>query len=206
MRRCKTNITEKILNMKLQVKQNAQTLNEKSLIQRIFPEFGTAALDIPYYDSDKHMYLVDQYTSKEGNRSITYVAVSSHLCVEVSIGFYHSWTHMNKIRIMTPNHRLLKVVRTYEWPQSTYYDNVELCQKIRELAQQIAQDNQHGVTNEDKQLVRAYVDSLVDALLSGNVASLDNGGTRAVLEAYCRQMKVCRDFVAFEDSLVDFQI
>lgn len=192
--------------MKLSIIPNIQALEEKSLIQRIFPEFGAAALDIPYYDSEKHMYIVDQYTSQEGNRSIIYVAVSNHLCVEVTIGFYHSWTYMNKVSLMIPNHRKLDVVRTFQWPQSTYYDNAELCQKIRQLAHQFANDNHPGATSDEKNKDCEYVDSLVNSLLNGDTSSLEDDGTRVVLEAYCRQTKVCRDFVALEDSLIDDQI
>ena len=59
--------------------------NNLALMSKIFPEYGTASLDIPYYDSDKHMYIVDQYTSESGNRRVTYVAVSRQLCVEVTL-------------------------------------------------------------------------------------------------------------------------
>ena len=192
--------------MKLQVKSSEPNLDAKSLIQRIFPGFGTPALDIPYYDTEKHMYIVDQHTSNEGNRSITYVAVNNHLCVEVSLGFYHSWTFMNKIRLMIPNYRLLNVVSTFEWPQSTYFNNVEMCEKIKELVHEYAQSNKCGASAKEQEELAEFVNSQTTLLFNGDASSLDNEETRSVLEAYCRQMKVCRDFVAFEDSLVDFQI
>ena len=192
--------------MKLQVKSSEPNLDAKSLIQRIFPVFGTPALDIPYYDTEKHMYIVDQHTSNEGNRSITYVAVNNHLCVEVSLGFYHSWTFMNKIRLMIPNYRLLNVVSTFEWPQSTYFNNVEMCEKIKELVHEYAQSNKCGASAKEQEELAEFVNSQTTLLFNGEASSLDNEETRSVLEAYCRQMKVCRDFVAFEDSLVDFQI
>lgn len=192
--------------MKLQVKSSEPNLDAKSLIQRIFPVFGTPALDIPYYDTEKHMYIVDQYTSNEGNRSITYVAVNNHLCVEVSLGFYHSWTFMNKIRLMIPNYRLLNVVSTFEWPQSTYFNNVEMCEKIKELVHEYAQSNKCGASAKEQEELAEFVNTQTTLLFNGDASSLDNEETRSVLEAYCRQMKVCRDFVAFEDSLVDFQI
>lgn len=192
--------------MKLQVKSSEPNLDAKSLIQRIFPVFGTPALDIPYYDTEKHMYIVDQHTSNEGNRSITYVAVNNHFCVEVSLGFYHSWTFMNKIRLMIPNYRLLNVVSTFEWPQSTYFNNVEMCEKIKELVHEYAQSNKCGASAKEQEELAEFVNSQTTLLFNGEASSLDNEETRSVLEAYCRQMKVCRDFVAFEDSLVDFQI
>ena len=192
--------------MKLQVKSSEPNLDAKSLIQRIFPVFGTPALDIPYYDTEKHMYIVDQYTSNEGNRSITYVAVNNHLCVEVSLGFYHSWTFMNKVRLMIPNYRLLNVVSTFEWPQSTYFNNVEMCEKIKEQVHEYAQSNKYGASVKEQEELAEFVNSQTALLFNDQASSLDNEETRAVLEAYCRQMKVCRDFVAFEYSLVDFQI
>ena len=192
--------------MKLQTLNTEPNLDAKSLIQRIFPVFGTPALDIPYYDTEKHMYIVDQHTSNEGNRSITYVAVNNHFCVEVSLGFYHSWTFMNKIRLMIPNYRLLNVVSTFEWPQSTYFNNVEMCEKIKELVHEYAQSNQCGASAKEQEELSEFVNSQTTLLFNGEASSLDNEETRSVLEAYCRQMKVCRDFVAFEDSLVDFQI
>ena len=192
--------------MKLQTLNTEPNLDAKSLIQRIFPVFGTPALDIPYYDSEKHMYIVDQHTSKEGNRSITYVAVNNHLCVEVTLGFYHSWTFMNKVRLMIPNYRLLNVVSTFEWPQSTYFNNVEMCEKIKELVHEYAQSNKCGASAKEQEELAEFVNTQTTLLFNGDASSLDNEETRSVLEAYCRQMKVCRDFVAFEDSLVDFQI
>lgn len=191
--------------MKLQVKSIEPNHDAKSLIQRIFPVFGTPALDIPYYDTEKHMYIVDQHTSKEGNRSITYVAVNNHLCVEVTLGFYHSWTFMNKIRLMIPNYRLLNVVSTFEWPLKTYFNNIDMCEKIRELVHEYAQGNKCGASDKEQKELVEFVDSQIALLFNGQTSSLDNEETRSVLEAYCRQMKVCRDFVAFEDSLVDIQ-
>ena len=83
------------------------------ILNRIFPEFGSASLDIPYYDSEKHMYIVDQYTSESGNRHVTYVAVGRHLCVEVTLTMYHSRTLMSSMRVMIPKVETQKVVNTF---------------------------------------------------------------------------------------------
>ena len=103
------------------------------LTKAIFPEFGTKALDIPYYDSEKHMYIVDQYTTESGNRQVKYVAVSRRLLVEIVLVHYHSWTLMSSARILIPSGEYLKVVKTYEWPLTTYYSKSSLCEKIEEL-------------------------------------------------------------------------
>ena len=61
---------------------NYQVLSS-NWMSSIFPSFGTPALDVPHYDSDKHMYIVDQHTSLAGNRSVTYVAIGDQMVVEV---------------------------------------------------------------------------------------------------------------------------
>ena len=176
---------------------NGEIANLQNAISLIFPEYGASASDIPYYDSEKHMYLVDQYTSDSGNRQITYVAAGRKLCVEVTLGFYHSWTYMNKIRVMIPNRDALKVVKTFDWPQSSYYNVMELTGKIRDLAREYASDNLQGLSDNEKKQLSDFVDTLVQELLSGDVDTHDRNGCLEVLVAYCKQMKVCKDFVTF---------
>ena len=176
---------------------NGEIANLQNAISLIFPEYGASASDIPYYDSEKHMYLVDQYTADSGNRQITYVAAGRKLCVEVTLGFYHSWTYMNKIRVMIPNRDALKVVKTFDWPQSSYYNVMELTGKIRDLAREYASDNLQGLSDNEKKQLSDFVDTLVQELLSGDVDTHDRNGCLEVLVAYCKQMKVCKDFVTF---------
>ena len=169
--------------------------NLQNVMDFIFPEYGTLAIDIPYYDSEKHMYLVDQHTSDSGNRQITYVAAGRKLCIEITLGLYHCWTYMNKVRVMIPNRDTLKVVKTYEWPQSSYYNIMELTSKIRDLARGYASDNLQCLSEDERKQLFEFVDLLVQELLSGDVDTHDRNGCLEVLTAYCKQMKVCRDFV-----------
>jgi len=185
-----------LTNITRQTSQGEIT-NLQNAISLIFPEYGTLAIDIPYYDSEKHMYLVDQHTSASGNRHITYVAAGRKLCIEVTLGLYHSWTYMNKVRVMIPNRDTLKVVKTYDWPQSSYYDVMRLTCKIRDLAREYASDNLHGLSEDERKQLTEFVDSLVQDLLSGEVETHDKNGCLEVLTAYCKQMKVCKDFVTF---------
>jgi hypothetical protein len=81
-----------------------------------------------------------------------------------------------------------------------------MCEKIKELVHEYAQSNKYGAYVKEQEELAEFVNSQTALLFNDQASSLDNEETRSVLEAYCRQMKVCRDFVAFEDSLVDFQI
>ncbi len=165
----------------------------------IFPEYGVPALDIPHFDADKHMYIVDQHTAASGNRSIMYVAVGRQLVVEFTMGLYHSWSLMNKVRLLIPDGKALKVVKTYDWEGTTYLNVDTLHSKIAELATEYAMDNIGMAGGEVTEQVCEFVGTLVADLLDQDVDSQLKDNGLEILKAYCRQMKVCKDFVTSID-------
>ena len=165
----------------------------------IFPEYGASALDIPHFDADKHMYIVDQYTAASGNRSIMYVAVGRQLVVEFTMGLYHSWSLMNKLRLLIPDGTALKVVKTFDWEGTTYFNQDILRCKIAELAMEYAMDNIGVVGGKATEQVSNFVGRLVADLLDQDVDSQLKDNGLEILKSYCRQMKVCKDFVTFTD-------
>lgn len=161
----------------------------------IFPEFGTKAPDVPHYDSEKHMYIVDQYCSAAGNRTITYVAVGRQLVVEVAIGLYHCWTLLNKVRLLIPHGKQFEVVKTFEWQGTVHYELAELRNQIASLATEYALDNIGLAGGEVTKDVSRFVGGMVADLLAQDVDSqLEDNGLE-ILRAYCRQMNLCKDFV-----------
>ena len=98
---------------------------------------------------------------------------------------------------MIPDRESLKVVKIFEWPQSSYYDVIKLSEKIRELVREYAADNLQGISKEETEQLKEFVDALIYELLSGDVESHDRNGSLEVLAAYCKQMKVCKDYVTF---------
>ena len=183
-----------MMNMLANREENRMSL---MLTKAIFPEFGTKALDIPYYVSEKHMYIVDQYTTESGTRQVKYVAVSRRLLVEIVLVHYHSWTLMSSARILIPSGEYLKVVKTYEWPLTTYYSKASLCEKIEELTQEYALDNLSECGEAEIEYLKQYVQELVSNLLTQTVDSHVAEDGLQILKTYCVQMKVCRDFVTF---------
>lgn len=175
-------------------KANKQMMEQNSL-GLIFPEFGTKAPDVPHFDADKHMYIVDQYTSASGNRSITYVAVGRQLVVEFTVGLYHCWTLMNKVRLLIPDGTTLKVVKTFDWECTTYFNMEALRAKITELATEYAMDNIVMVGGKVSEQLSIFVGKLVGDLLIQDVDSLLKDNGLLVLKTYCRQMNVCNDYV-----------
>lgn len=161
----------------------------------IFPEFGTKSPDVPSYDSDKHMYIVDQHTAASGNRAITYVAVGRQLVIEFTMGLYHCWTLMNKVRLLIPNVTSLKVVKSFDWVGTTYFNLEALREKITELATEYALDNIGMVGGEATEQVGIFARELVGDLLMQDVDSQLKENSLLVLKSYCEQMKVCKDFV-----------
>ena len=174
---------------------DSATLANSDALTAIFPEFGTSAPDIPHFDADKHMYIVDQYTAASGNRSIMYVAVGRQLVVEFTMGLYHSWSLMNKLRLLIPDGAALKVVKTFDWEGTTYFNLDILRCKIAELAMEYAMDNIGVVGGQASEQVSAFVGKLVGDLLSQDVDSQLKDNGLQVLKAYCRQTNVCKDFV-----------
>lgn len=179
-------------NTSLKTKHNEMT---PASIEVIFPEYGTKGLDIPHYDSDKHMYIVDQHTSAAGNRSVTYVAVGRRLVVEVAIGLYHCWTLMNKVRLLIPRGQQFEVVKTYEWEGTTYFDMTELRNTIATLATEYALDNIGMAGGKVTDELNRLVGELVADLLVQDVDSQTEDNGLEILRAYCRQMNLCKDFV-----------
>lgn len=185
-----------ISNKEMKFNSNTALVQETTSkhLELIFPAFGTKAPEVPHFDADKHMYIVDQYTSAAGNRSITYVAVGRQLVVEFTVGLYHCWTLMNKVRLLIPNGTTLKVVKTFDWEGTTYFNLEALRAKITELATEYAMDNIGMVGGEASEQVGVFVGNLVGDLLAQNVDSqLEDNGLQ-ILFAYCKQMNVCKDF------------
>ena len=174
---------------------DSATLANSDALTTIFPEFGTSALDIPHFDADKHMYIVDQYTAASGNRSIMYVAVGRQLVVEFTMGLYHCWSLMNKVRLLIPDGTTLKVVKTFDWEGTTYFNLDILRSKIAELATEYAMDNIGMVGGEATEQVSAFVGNLVEDLLTQDVDSQLQDNGLQILKAYCCQTNVCKDFV-----------
>jgi len=164
-------------------------------VKAIFPVYGTKALDVPSYDSEKHMYIVDQAVTVGGHRQITYVAVGCQITVEATLVFFHSWTIMSKLRLMIPDGTAMKVVKTFDWPLTTYYDFKELKAKVAALAQQYATDNIGMVGGEESKELTEFVSRMVDDLFLQDAGTQARENGFAILKAYCRQMKVCSDFV-----------
>ena len=104
------------------MKNSALTANIEKALASIFPVYGNKGLDVPSFDKDKHMYLVDQHQFDSGNRSLTYAAIAGNVVAEVVLGHYHGWEYMNKLRVLVLDGQDFKVVATKEWGQSTRMD------------------------------------------------------------------------------------
>ncbi len=174
-------------------------LPEKTLenaINLLLPVYGSKGLDIPVFDSDKHMYLVDQYQYESGNRTLTYVAISDRVIVEVVLGHYYGWEYMNKLRILTPDVTKMKVIKTKEWKQSTRFDRLELSEAVADgLDGYIASSS--AVRGFDRNTIRKEAEKMTTELFSRTEGYLDSPLGRRVLLSYCEDYNYCRDFVKY---------
>ena len=164
-------------------------------LELLFPKFGTPsrALDIPSWDAGKGMYLVDQYQAQSGNRSLTYVGVSEQLLVEVTLGHYHSWEYINKVRAMVYDVDGFRVICSHDWEQSTHFNMGELRSELSSgLSDYVIGSGLSG--GKEREYVQKEVEKILDDLFSKDVMDLDRGGIRRILMAYCRKKNVCHDF------------
>ena len=180
--------------MKIFKNENTTSLSSVDTFKMLFPEYGTKASDIPVYDSKMHMYIVEQYVTQGGHRQVIYVAVSGFVVAELTIGFYHSFTMQNKLRLLIPDGSALKVVRMFEWPQTTYYNMDDVNAKIKEMMNGYVLDNVGLISGVESEELKSMVQGLADNLLKEDVTAHQVGAGNEVLKAYCRQMKVCHDY------------
>lgn len=162
-------------------------------IDRLFPKFGEKALDIPSWDEGKGMYLVDQYQAASGNRSLTYVGVSDQLLVEMTLGHFHSWEFVNKVRAMVYDGEEFRIICSYDWPQSTHYRRDEVLPVIKDsLKEYVMESGNPGTLDEDG--VSAEIGRILGDLFSRRAEDLDRKGMRRILAGYCQRKGICHDF------------
>ena len=162
-------------------------------MDRLFPRFGEKALDIPSWDEGKGMYLVDQYQAASGNRSLTYVGVSDQLLLEMTLGHFHSWEFVNKVRAMVYDGDGFRVICSHDWPQSTHYRREDVLPVVAaSLKEYVLESGNPGGMGEAE--VSAEIDRILTDLFTRKVTDLDRRGIRRILATYCRRKEVCADF------------
>lgn len=178
------------------MKITLQNKTVENVVSRILPTFGTKGLNVPTFDKDKHMYLVDQYQYDSGNRTLTYAAVSDNVIAEVVLGHFHGWEYMNRLRILTPDGSKIKVAITKEWDRSTKADLREICTAVAEgLSEYISSNPAAQGINKDT--IRKEAEKIATSLFSQTEDYLDTTLGRQVLLAYCENCNYCADLAKF---------
>lgn len=168
-------------------------------MDRLFPRFGEKALDIPSWDEGKGMYLVDQYQAASGNRSLTYVGVSDQLLLEMTLGHFHSWEFVNKVRAMVYDGEGFRVICSHDWPQSTHYRKEDILSVIAaSLKEYVLESGNPGGMGEGE--ISSEIDRILADLFTRKVTDLDRRGIRRILASYCRKRGVCADFTREYDN------
>jgi len=178
------------------MKSYLPTKTLENVISRILPVFGEKGLDVPTFDRDKHMYLVDQYQYSSGNRTLTYAAISDSVIAEVILGHFHGLEYMNKLRILTPDGTKLKVIVTKEWTQSTKADILEIRSAVADgLCEYIS--SSPVADGFSKEAIRQESERMSTEMFSQTEDYLDTPYGRKVLLAYCDNCNVCHDLAKF---------
>lgn len=178
------------------MKNSALTANIEKALASIFPVYGNKGLDVPSFDKDKHMYLVDQHQFDSGNRSLTYAAIAGNVVAEVVLGHYHGWEYMNKLRVLVLDGQDFKVVATKEWGQSTRMDMAALRETVSECLTDYAAANP-ATSGFSKDTLRSKMKGMTEELFNQTEDFLDSQLGRQVLLAYCEANNTCHDLVKF---------
>lgn len=162
-------------------------------MDRLFPRFGEKALDIPSWDEGKGMYLVEQYQAPSGNRSLTYVGVSDQLLLEMTLGHFHSWEFVNKVRAMVYDGDGFRIICSHDWEQSTHYRKEDVLPVVAaSLKEYVLECGTAEGMGEDE--VSAEINKILSDLFTRKVTDLDRRGIRRILATYCSRKGVCSDF------------
>lgn len=167
-----------------------------NVISKILPVYGTKGLDVPSFDRDKHMYLVDQYQYDSGNRTLTYVAISDNVIAELVLGHYHGWEYMNKLRILTPDGTKIKVAVTKEWEQCTRVDFRKIRSAVADGLMEYISSNP-AAKGISKDSIHQETEKMATELFSKTEDYLDTALGRKVLLAYCENCNYCKDLAKF---------
>lgn len=169
-------------------------------IEQMFPRFGEKALDIPFWDEGKGMYLVDQYQAASGNRSLTYVGVSDHLLLEMTLGHFHSWEFVNKVRAMVYDGEEFRIICSHDWEQSTHFRKEDVLPVVTASLKEyvLESGNPLGMGEEE---VSSEIEKILAELFSRKVTDMDRKGIRRILAVYCRRKGICTDFTSKFDIL-----
>ena len=178
------------------MKNSALTANIEKALASIFPVYGNIGIDVPSFDKDKHMYLVDQHQFDSGNRSLTYAAIAGNVVAEVVLGHFHGWEYMNKLRVLVLDGQDFKVVATKEWGQSTRMDMAALRETVSECLTDYAATNP-ATSGFSKEILKGRMKEMTRELFSQTEDFLDSQLGRQVLLAYCEANNTCRDLSKF---------
>lgn len=164
-------------------------------ISALFPLFGNSkVLDVPLFDPGKHMYLVEQYLSKKGNRYLSYVGISNQLLVEVTLGHFHSWEYVDKVRALICDGNGFRVVCSWECTEPTHFSHDLLVDNLMAmLTDYVVMNSLHSELSPEQ--VSSEVKKIVSELFLNTPSDLKKPGMRQMLVNYCDQRMVCRDFV-----------
>lgn len=162
-------------------------------LDRLFPRFGEKALDIPAWDEGKGMYLVEQYQAASGNRALTYVGINDQLLLEMTLGHFHSWEFVNKVRAMVYDGEEFRVICSHDWEQSTHYRKESILPVIASSLKEYVLENgtPEGM---DESEVSSEVNKILSDLFARKVTDINHRKTRRILAAYCSRKGICNDF------------
>lgn len=163
----------------------------KDTLSMLLPRFGQqAVLDVPRFDFQTGLYLVNQWTSDLGNRYLTYVGISKEIIIEVQTGLHYAAKYLDWVMVGNTQDFNLIVANAYI---ETHFsiDFLKSDLKLR-LTEYVVRN--HTAADMPESEVEARVHDIISELFNHKPADLDKRGLRPILIDYCKSRNFCKDF------------
>ena len=163
----------------------------KDTLSMLLPRFGKqAVLDVPRFDFQTGLYLVNQWTSELGNRYLTYVGISKEIIIEVQVGLHYAAKYLDWVMVgKTEDFSLIVSIAYIETHFSIDFLKSDLKSRLAEFVVR-----NHTADDTPEADVNAHVLDIISEIFNHKPADLDKRGLRPILLDYCKSRNFCKDF------------
>ena len=170
----------------------------KDTMSMLLPKFGQqAVLDVPRFDFQTGLYLVNQWVSDLGNRYLTYVGISKESIIEVQAGLHYAAKYLDWVMVGNTQDLNLIVANAYI---KTHFSIDFLKSDLESRLTEYVVRN-HTADGMSESEVKDHVLDITSEIFNHKPTDLDKRGLRSILIDYCKSRNFCKDFT---DNLFNF--
>lgn len=145
--------------------------NTTSILDSLLPTYGNQRLNVPIWNEDDKMFILDEYESQAGHRYYKGIRISDRIAVVETFGWYHSFKYIDSVQVFAFNGTQTTNVGSKKFDKTFYNQELihEWVEKIlrqyisAELKLQQLPGNQEAIDQQIQQFVNeSYTSFLSD--------------------------------------------